>query len=67
MSAADLQTIALLERGDSLSLWKYAQAHWQLYDTMPVVAPSVLDEFSVYRSEGQCFPVPALSEPGIIM
>ena len=69
MSAADLQTIALLERGDPLSLWKYARAHWQLYDSMPVVAPSVLDEFSVYLSGGHCYLLPAsvLFEPHIIV
>jgi hypothetical protein len=66
MSVAALQTIAFLERGDPLVLWKFVRASWQLQDRMPVLAPTLLDEFAVYRSWDHHYPVPALAEPAIV-
>lgn len=66
MSVAALQTIAFLERGDPLVLWKFVRASWQLQDRMPVIAPTLLDEFAVYRSWDYHYPVPALAEPVIV-
>lgn len=66
MSVAALQTIAFLERGDPLVLWKFVRASWQLQDRMPVIAPTLLDEFAVYRSWDHRYPVSALAEPVIV-
>ncbi|HEX2095802.1 MAG TPA: hypothetical protein VHF50_00350 [Solirubrobacterales bacterium] len=49
MTAADLDTIAVLETGDPLALWKFCQADAELQETTRVVASSVLDIYGAYR------------------
>lgn len=49
MSASDLREMALLEAGDSLWLWKFAQAHHRIRETVDLVSTSVLDEFAIYH------------------
>jgi hypothetical protein len=48
LSAADLETVAKLEPGDQLSLWKYAQAHWKIRERTRILSASVLDEFFLF-------------------
>lgn len=55
MSAADLQTIAWLEWGDRLSLWKFARASWDIRDRARVMRFGVLDEFSFYRAHAHSY------------
>jgi hypothetical protein len=50
MTAADLETIALLEGGDPLALWKYGRAAQQARSHGQIFATSELDEFDLYRS-----------------
>lgn len=49
MTAADLDTIAVLETGDPLALWKFCQADAALQETTRVLASSVLDIYGAYR------------------
>ena len=69
MSVADLETITFLERGDSLALWKYAQALKRAWDRGPLYAPTVLDLFAFYRMNHHSFfsPEIALSPPPVIV
>jgi len=50
MTAADLETIALLEGGDSLFLWKYAGAYERIRRSIMITTTSALDEFQLYRA-----------------
>jgi hypothetical protein len=50
MSAADLETIALLEAADPLVLWKYAGAADAVRDRTRVIQTGALDEFHLYRA-----------------
>jgi hypothetical protein len=55
MDAADLETIALLEVGDPLALWKYACACDKLRDTTHVMRFDELDEYQIYRHNSHSF------------
>lgn len=55
LSAADLETIAFLEGGDSLALWKYAKACSRLRDKSRVICTDAIDEFTLYRQKGYNF------------
>ena len=55
LSAGDLETITLLEVGNSLMLWKYAKASWRLEKQAQVISHSELDKFSIYRDKGYTY------------
>jgi hypothetical protein len=56
MSAGDLETIALLEGGDQLALWKYAGAQKRVRHQRVVRRVSnQLDEFHHYRRNGHSY------------
>ncbi len=67
MTAADLQTIALLEMGEPLSLWKYACAAERIRKSTAMASPSQLDEFHLYKTHQHSYyfsdegPVDAIS------
>ena len=50
MSASDLETIALLEAGEPLTLWKYACASDRIRDITSITRVDELDEFQLYRN-----------------
>jgi len=49
MSAAELETIALLEHRDPLCLWKYARARMRIRERTAIITLGSLDEFAFYR------------------
>lgn len=55
LSACDLRTIAELEGGNPLLLWKYAVASERARDRMEVRPLSQLDEFHLYRTRGYSY------------
>jgi hypothetical protein len=56
MSAGDLETIALLEGGDQLALWKYAGAQrWVRQQRVVHRVSNELDEFHHYRHNGHSY------------
>lgn len=66
MSAGDLQTIANLEGGDQLTLWKYAKALWKVREQTFVQVFCQLDEFSAYRKCGYSYYPPDKERPDFI-
>ncbi len=67
MNASDLEVMALLERGNSLMLRKYAIASNQLRECVKVVACSELDEFSIYRSREYSYYLSDEARPSMIV
>lgn len=55
MGAADLQTIAQLEGGKDLILYKYAQAARRIRQTTRIGKASELDEFYLFRKNGYSY------------
>jgi hypothetical protein len=55
LSAADLESITFLERGDQLALWKYTQALRRAWERGPLYAPTALDQFAYYRMNHHSF------------
>jgi hypothetical protein len=55
MGAADLHTVAQLEAGNSLVLWKYAHAAQRIRQTTRITKASELDEFYFYRRSGYSY------------
>ncbi len=55
LTAADLETIALLDGGRRLLLWKYAHARHRFLDRTHAVGGSELDLFHLYRSNDDSF------------
>ncbi len=55
MLASDLQTIALLEGGEPLTLWKFARLSSSVKERTRVGGMSPLDEFYLYRSYGYSY------------
>jgi hypothetical protein len=55
MVAADLHTVAQLEAGNSLVLWKYAHAAQRIRQTTGINKASALDEFYLYRRSGYSY------------
>jgi hypothetical protein len=49
INAHDLETIALLEGGNHLAVWRFARQHNLIRKTTEVFAWSTLDEFGLYR------------------
>jgi len=66
LSAADLRTIALLERDDPLALWAYAGAAVDARRRAAVLADRPLDEFYGYRALGYAYP-PTGDEPDAVI
>lgn len=66
MSAADLETIALLEGGDPLALWKYAKAAWRVRQHASLIAFGELDEFYLYRKFRYSYYVSDEAPPTVI-
>ena len=54
-SGADLRTMAHLEAGDSLLLWKYARAAEKIRRTTVIVKSDELGEFYLYRKNGYSY------------
>lgn len=52
LNPADLETIAVLERGKQLALWQYTNASERYGAHTRVVKTSELDEFALYRTSG---------------
>lgn len=55
LTACDLRTIAYLEGGDELLLWKYARASEKVRGRLKLVTTSQLDEFHLYRTSGYSY------------
>ena len=54
LSASELRTIALLDSGDPLALWKFGRAAHRVRDFAKVISFNTLDEYAFYRGN---FPV----------
>lgn len=48
--ASDFETLATLEAGDPLSLWRFARDSARIRETTFIQSADVLDEFGLYRS-----------------
>lgn len=55
LGAADLSTIAQLEGGNKLMLWKYARAAERIRTKAEINTASLLDEFFLYRKHGYSY------------
>ncbi|MDQ1640605.1 MAG: hypothetical protein QOF62_3944 [Pyrinomonadaceae bacterium] len=55
MGAADLNTVAQLEGGNKLMLWKYARASTRIRQEVGISTASLLDEFFLYRKHGYSY------------
>ncbi|WP_406700213.1 hypothetical protein V5E97_15420 [Singulisphaera sp. Ch08] len=66
LSAADLETIAFLEGGNSLVLWKYAKACSRLRDKTQVICMDSIDEFLLYRKTGYNFYISDEAAPDVL-
>jgi len=55
VTAADLETITLLEGGKSLAIWKYVWASWRLEQQAKVISLGELNKFSFYRTKDYTF------------
>jgi hypothetical protein len=55
LGAADLSTIAQLEGGNKLMLWKYARASERIRTKAEISTASLLDEFFLYRKHGYSY------------
>lgn len=66
MSVNDLETIALLEGGDSLHLYKYAKAYRKLNSTAKCISIDFLDAYSIYRSKNKSFYLSDEKHPNVI-
>jgi hypothetical protein len=69
LTAADLETIALLDGGRRLLLWKYARARQRFLDRTHPVAGSELDLFHLYRENDDSFYLSdeALPDVGLVL
>jgi len=65
-AAAELQTIAFIEAGEPLSLWKFARMSWQVREKAHLIAVGELNEFFLYRKNGYSYYIPGLEYPAII-
>jgi len=63
MTAADLQTIALLERDDPLALWYHEHAAMRARRQAAVIVVGALDEYHAYRAGGYMYPPTADDAP----
>jgi hypothetical protein len=67
MSAADLQTLALLEGGNPLVLLNFAQARTKAHKLMHISSTSILDEFQIYRVKGYSYYVSDQKRPNVLV
>jgi len=69
LTAADLETIALLDGGARLLLWKYAHARQRFLDRTHAVGGAELDLFHLYRENEDSFYLSdeALPEVGLVL
>lgn len=66
LTAADLQTIALLEAEEPLTLWKYARMSWKVREQTHIIAMGELNEFFAYRKHGYSYYVSDEPRPGLL-
>jgi hypothetical protein len=66
LTAADLETIAFLEGGDQLTLWKYARLSSKASEHAHIVSTGELNEFHLYRKYGDSYFIPDKQKPSII-
>lgn len=55
VTAADLETITLLEGGNFLAIWKYVWASWRLKQQAKVISLGELNKFCFYRAKDYTF------------
>ena len=55
LSAAELETLMMVERNHPLALWKFLRAKARAAETTQIRSASLLDEFWFYRRAGYCF------------
>lgn len=69
LTAADLETIALLDGGRRLLLWKYAHARQRFLDRTHAVGGGELDLFHLYRENDDSFYLSdeALPDVGLVL
>jgi hypothetical protein len=68
MSASDLDTLAQVEYGDPLLLWKYAEALYRLSSQTAILAPSgELDKFDFYRKHRYSFYSSDETQPNVLI
>jgi hypothetical protein len=69
LTAADLETIALLDGGRRLLLWKYARARQRFLDRTHAVGGGELDLFHLYRENDDSFYLSdeALPDAGLVL
>lgn len=67
MSTSDLRTMALVDTGDPLGLWKYARAHHQIRQTVQVMMADVLDEYEMYRARQHSYYFSDDRQPNLIV
>jgi len=65
-SLAALETIALLEGGRPLILWKFAKASDELRKSTEIIAFNTLDEFGLYRGNGYSYYLGDDAKPGLL-
>ncbi len=65
-TASGLQTIAFIEAGEPLTLWKYARMSWLVREQAHMIAMNELNEFFLYRKNGYSYYIPGLEYPAII-
>jgi len=64
--ASDFETLATLEAGDPLSLWRFARDSSRIRETTFIQAACVLDEFGLYRSRQYGYYVDDQHRPNFI-
>lgn len=66
LTAADLETIAFLEGGEQLTLWKYARLSSKASEQAHIVSTGELNEFYVYRKFGYSYFIPDKEKENVI-
>jgi hypothetical protein len=66
LTAADLETIAFLEGGEQLTLWKYARLSSKASEHTHIVSTGELNEFYVYRKYGYSYFIPDKQKTSVI-
>jgi hypothetical protein len=67
LSGADLETVAKLEAGEPLSLWKYAQAYWEIRQRTGILSASFLDEFYLYTRRDHSYYLSDEALPDVVV
>jgi len=66
LTAADLQTVSLLEAREPLVLWKYARMSWDVRKRTQIIAMGELNEFFAYRKYGYSYYVSDEPRPDLL-